>query len=209
MNENINLVEILKDCPKGTKFYSSVYGVVIFDNVYPAARYPIKVHNEQFGSTSFNAAGKMYYFEDSECTIFPSKDQRDWNVWHNNRLKEKTQKAFQSFNDGDYIHFGNTGDEWTVIYRKTEELELRGYACVSDDYTSIMDKTSHVGTKPYAFNVRLATPREIEHLNHRIAKFKKQWNPITKEFETIKTEMTISEIEIKLGLPSGSLRVKK
>ena len=28
MNENLNLVEILKDCPKGTKLYSSVLGEV-------------------------------------------------------------------------------------------------------------------------------------------------------------------------------------
>ena len=26
MNENLNLVEILKDCPKGTKLYSPSYG---------------------------------------------------------------------------------------------------------------------------------------------------------------------------------------
>lgn len=28
MNENLNLVEILKDCPKGTKLYSTLYGDV-------------------------------------------------------------------------------------------------------------------------------------------------------------------------------------
>ena len=28
MNENLNLVEILKDCPKGTKLYSTVHGEV-------------------------------------------------------------------------------------------------------------------------------------------------------------------------------------
>ena len=26
MNENIDLVKILKDCPKGTKFYSYIFG---------------------------------------------------------------------------------------------------------------------------------------------------------------------------------------
>ena len=79
----------------------------------------------------------------------------------------------------------------------------------SDNYISIMEKTGYVGTKPYAYNARLATPKEIERLNNALTKLKKQWNPIVKEFEPIKTEMTISEIEIKLGLPSGSLRVKK
>ena len=30
MNENIDLTKILKDCPKGWKLYSSVYGEVKF-----------------------------------------------------------------------------------------------------------------------------------------------------------------------------------
>ena len=30
MNENLDLTEILKDCPKGTKFYSSTFGNVEF-----------------------------------------------------------------------------------------------------------------------------------------------------------------------------------
>ena len=33
MNENLNLIEILKDCPKGIKLYSSVFGEVKFDCV--------------------------------------------------------------------------------------------------------------------------------------------------------------------------------
>ena len=30
MNEKLNLVEILKDCPTGTKFYTPVWGEVSF-----------------------------------------------------------------------------------------------------------------------------------------------------------------------------------
>ena len=33
MNENIDLTKILKDCPKGTKLYSTIYGVVRFDEI--------------------------------------------------------------------------------------------------------------------------------------------------------------------------------
>lgn len=41
MNENLNLVEILKDCPKGTKLYSSVFGEVELDHIDTNANYPI------------------------------------------------------------------------------------------------------------------------------------------------------------------------
>lgn len=30
MNENIDLTKILKDCPKGTKFYSPLFGEITF-----------------------------------------------------------------------------------------------------------------------------------------------------------------------------------
>ena len=34
MNENLNLVEILKYCPKGWEFYSSVLGEVEFEGIF-------------------------------------------------------------------------------------------------------------------------------------------------------------------------------
>lgn len=210
MNENINLVEILKDCPKGTTFYSITHGKIHLTNINPDSRYPIRGCCEDYGSMSFTADGKLLYnVKDSECVLFPSKDQRDWNVWYNNRLKDITQKAFQSFNDGDYIHFNTNSNKWTVIYRKNNDLEVRGYVCHSDYYLSVMEDKGYVGTKPYAHNVRLATPQEIAELDSALAKVKKRWNPITKKVEDIKIEMTISEIENKLGLTSGSLRIKK
>ena len=41
MNENLNLVEILKDCQKGTKLYSIVYGEVEFDGIENGKEYPV------------------------------------------------------------------------------------------------------------------------------------------------------------------------
>ena len=42
MNENIDLTKILKDCPSGWKFYSSIYGDVTFSKVGDNTDYPIK-----------------------------------------------------------------------------------------------------------------------------------------------------------------------
>lgn len=41
MNENLNLVEILKDCPKGTKLYSTIFGEVKFGGIEDYSVYPI------------------------------------------------------------------------------------------------------------------------------------------------------------------------
>ena len=44
MNENLNLVETLKDCPQGTKLYSLIYGEAELVNVLQGedVNYPIE-----------------------------------------------------------------------------------------------------------------------------------------------------------------------
>ena len=79
MNENLNLIEILKDCPKGTKLYSTVFGEVEFvdcDNLYQI------IDAKESKYYCFTSEG-AFIFENikynlGECSLFPSKDQRDW-----------------------------------------------------------------------------------------------------------------------------------
>lgn len=41
MNENINLVDILKGCPKGTELYSPLFGEVTLHKVSLSGEYPM------------------------------------------------------------------------------------------------------------------------------------------------------------------------
>ena len=77
MNENLNLVEILKDCPKGTKLYSTVYGEVKFEKIGVCVKYPIVIKLKD-GRCTFTSEGKLCVDYDGECTLFPSREQRDW-----------------------------------------------------------------------------------------------------------------------------------
>ena len=77
MNENLNLVEILKDCPEGTKLYSPVFGEVEFESINDIIG-PIIVTTNTGNAVCFTADGKMYTYYNGECSLFPSKDQRDW-----------------------------------------------------------------------------------------------------------------------------------
>ena len=78
MNENLNLVEILKDCPEGTKLYSIVLGEVELCAVECNNIYPICV-KDNIGNTGWlTSNGKFIEKVDGECVLFPSKDQRDW-----------------------------------------------------------------------------------------------------------------------------------
>ena len=78
MNENIDLTKILKDCPVGWELYSSVIGEVSFKEINDVEDYPIIVYCEDWGIERFTADGKLYKKHNGECTLFPSKDQRDW-----------------------------------------------------------------------------------------------------------------------------------
>ena len=77
MNENLNIVEILKDYPKGTKLYSTIFGEV---KLYKFDKHNNKiwVEDKKCGLSSITPDGKFSEEFDGECTIFPSKDQRDW-----------------------------------------------------------------------------------------------------------------------------------
>ena len=88
MNESINLVEILRDCPKGTKLYSTTYGEVEFVAINDHSSYPIITRTKNNLALTMTASGKCTCkHEDAECILFPSKDQRDWSMFKNPVLK--------------------------------------------------------------------------------------------------------------------------
>lgn len=79
MNENLDLTKILEGCPKGTEFYSNVWGKIFFEkiNCDPNDGIPIKFRDCKGGYVFLPKSGK-YDYEYAECIVFPSKDQRDW-----------------------------------------------------------------------------------------------------------------------------------
>lgn len=117
MNENIDLTKILKNCPKGWKFYSSVYGEVEFKTIELEQLKPIYNPNtfidpgSLFGEDphpikfiaqdvkhSVSKAGEHIKGK-GECTFFPSKEQRDWSKftapWYKKeKFDPKTLKPF-------------------------------------------------------------------------------------------------------------------
>ena len=99
MNENIDLTKILKDCPEGTKLYSTIFGDVTFCYIDEIDAYPIKLTAEGGCNCSVSANGKHFVEFDAECTLFPSKDQRDWSKfaapWYKKeKFDPKTSKPF-------------------------------------------------------------------------------------------------------------------
>ena len=97
MNENIDLTKILDGCPTGTKLYSTLQGEVYFVriNFYNARPIVLSVYNKSVGTTIYECYakdGRYNSFYDGECTLFPSKDQRDWSKFERFWDKFKVEK---------------------------------------------------------------------------------------------------------------------
>ena len=99
MNENLNLAEILKDCPKGTKLYSTIYGDVELAGVYlKDDKYPIEIKIGEGSKmiVDITINGRLLGDFPGECTLFPSKDERDWSKFKPKKPKFDP-KTFQPF----------------------------------------------------------------------------------------------------------------
>lgn len=109
MNENLNLVAILKDCPKGTKLYSPVFGEVELDCVENDDKYPIKVILEK-GLDCFTLDGRLFIEYGGECILFPSRDQRDWSKFGPKKQSKFDPNTLKPFDK--VLTRGSLDDEW-------------------------------------------------------------------------------------------------
>ena len=85
MNENLNLVEILKYCPEGTKLYSPVYADVEFLKIHHDENLPIEVKLQCNTFDCFSTDGRIFTEFNGECILFPSREQRDWSKFNPNK----------------------------------------------------------------------------------------------------------------------------
>ena len=156
MNENIDLTKILKDCPKGTKFYSSLFGEVEFNRI-SYSRIIVEYIDCLHRLVSFNKFGKyvietldVNYFS-SECLLFPSKDQRDWSKFTAPWLKKKRfdPNTLQSF---DKVLIKYEDNDWLCSFFSKHKDVINSYpirACVY--CIPYNDDTKHLlGTKDEA-----------------------------------------------------------
>ena len=108
MNEKIDLTKILKDCPKGTMFYTSVWGEVSFEKILEKEIYTILIDTYS-GYKYLTKEGRRIKANGAECILFPSKNQRDWSKftapWYKkDKFDPKTLKPFDKVLARDCLH---------------------------------------------------------------------------------------------------------
>lgn len=119
MNKELNLVEILKNCPQGTPLYSPICGECGLNYVFNNTII-VKLKNEMLDGQlerinfmTFDSKGR--YGGDSrndnierECLLFPSKENRDWAKF-NYKLNNKARCS--NFNPFDKVLVRNATDD--------------------------------------------------------------------------------------------------
>ena len=150
MNENLDLTKILEGCPVGTEFYSSVYGNVTFVKITLFNTIMMMNTRCQY---SFTKDGRLYYGV-GECSLFPSKDQRDWSkfvrFWDKPKKVEKfdpnTLQPFDKVLVRDY-----PSETWTIelfSYNRDKEKYIRGLSYWWRQGIPYNEETKHLlGTK--------------------------------------------------------------
>lgn len=124
MEAKINIAEILKDKPQGTKLYSSACGKCNLEKVYDKS-FKISFYNSKFGFMNggegyLDKNGKLY--DDGECVVFPSKEMRDWSkfAWKKGDILVSNDSdshiIFKGFSKDDYTIF--EGKHWISVSKK-------------------------------------------------------------------------------------------
>ena len=155
--EKLDLTKILKNCPKGWKFYSKIHGDVNFygfnlsDN-----NYPIIVSTFDNFLHRFTKNGKKFYLYKGECILVPSREQQDWSkfeaTWY---VKEKND--IERFDPSTLKPFDkvlvkdNRTDRWCCnFFSHINEYILYSYVCAGFGFKKCIpynDETKHlVGT---------------------------------------------------------------
>ena len=134
MNENLDLTKILKDCPEGTELYSTIFGEVTFDKIEEDQEYPIIFTINNGGVTIPVASDGRHLLDyNGDCTLFPSRNQRDWSEftapWYKkDKLVEPkfkvgdwiitpTNKVLQITSiEGTSYRFNNKSHYWAICY---------------------------------------------------------------------------------------------
>lgn len=120
MENKINIAEILRDMPKGTKLYSPLFGKCELVDVGTDGYGDfIRIEHDPHDANkkvykSFSSNGRYFEFlKDTECLLFPSAKMRDWSKFFKRgdvvyNPNSKMLAIFDGWVNDDYTEFNTT-----------------------------------------------------------------------------------------------------
>lgn len=162
MEQKLNIAEILKNKPRGTKLYSMIHGKCSFeaitDEIFKINFCTSKFGLTQSGECTLIKFGNMY--DGGECIIFPSKEMRDWSKfqWEKGDILISndggTEVIFDKWYDDTYTnfygkHYLNSEDKNNIKYSENLLCTTERYSLedknTAQTYINIIEK--HLGGK--------------------------------------------------------------
>ena len=176
----MNIAEILKYCPEGTKLYSTTHGEVVLKTVHIDDMYPIVtvVYNESI--VRFTEEGHYTKSCPGECVLFPSEDQRDWSTF---RIPVKKGDIMMQI-DGT-LPFIASGESTIDDYPK--------YICGSTHCGNFKISNNNYGWT-YEFYIP-ASEEAKKELFDKMAEAGYRWNADTLELEKIEPKFKEGDIK--------------
>ncbi len=146
METKINIAEILKNKPEGTKLYSPIFGDCTFCYIKDETN-DICVKTLYGEIRFFNFEG--LYNEGGECLLFPSKEMRDWSKF--------------AWKRGDILA-GNEGWEVMVIFDKWYDDTYTNFYC--KHYFNYEDKNHPVYYSEFLCSTVKYSFKDNQYANH-------------------------------------------
>lgn len=174
----MNIANLLKYCPKGTKLYCTLCGNAELVEITSIGTIVIRKVADAI-STSYTLDYEGRYSHSGECVLFPSKDQRDWSKF---RLPLKRGDIMMKA-DG------------TIPFVASGEF----YEDTSPKYICGVDITRHFRTGIYGWTSEFYIPASEEakkELFSKIAEAGYKWNANTLELEKIESKFKEGDVVV-------------
>lgn len=139
--ENLDLTQILKDCPKGTKLFCVEYGYVKLSRICEDDPYPICIERKNGENEYFTKDGYCVTTQSrdefSEPSLYPAHDQRDWS-----KFKASTKKVKVTLHPFDkvLVMSEDIGDYWEadILSEYVDEEGDSRYICIGGGFPTVI-----------------------------------------------------------------------
>lgn len=134
MEKEINIAEILKNVPIGTKLYSPLFGDVFLKYIGKIF-ITVKHHGK---TANFYHNSRLYDYEGTEPMLFPSREMRDWSkfIWKKGDIlisnDGSTEVIFDGWYDDTYTSF--YGKHYLDSENENNIKYFEGFVCTTEKY---------------------------------------------------------------------------
>ena len=146
MENKINIAEILRDMPEGTKLYSPLFGKCEYISVVGDKR-PINIRTSNTTDMQYEALTEYgcYFsdFEDTDTVLFPSAKMRDWSKFFKRgdivyNPHSQMYAVFECWANDDYTEFNTTINHYKDnTFGKEEVCDTECFVKANDEQKAL------------------------------------------------------------------------